>query len=169
MIGRECKGSNVFSGPVLIGRGLDLKSQVHYAALRELAKNFLVGIAEGPHPFPSRTRPLSPPAPMVLGAKAPGRVGPHQENNLKRGGQTFNKGCPPCFRQRACRLTPFLIWRQTLLAKLVPGYCLGRQDPPPAASSQNLSRPLSAFASFFQVADDPAVELAVNLVAVAVD
>ena len=27
------------------------------------------------HPFPSRTRPLSPPAPMVLGGRPPGRVG----------------------------------------------------------------------------------------------
>src|SRR5690606_16780304 len=35
----------------------------------------LVAIAEGTHPFPFRTRKLSPPAPMVLGAGAPGRVG----------------------------------------------------------------------------------------------
>ncbi len=32
-------------------------------------------MAEGNHTFPSRTRPLSPPAPMVLGPKGPGRVG----------------------------------------------------------------------------------------------
>src|SRR5690606_41282307 len=32
-------------------------------------------MAEGPHPFPFRTRPLSPPAPMVLGGRPPGRVG----------------------------------------------------------------------------------------------
>ena len=36
--------------------------------------------AEGVHPVPSRTRQLSPPAPMVLGAQAPGRVGHRQEN-----------------------------------------------------------------------------------------
>ena len=35
----------------------------------------LVTMAEGTHPFPSRTRPLSPPAPMVLGPAGPGRVG----------------------------------------------------------------------------------------------
>src|SRR6476620_10865471 len=32
-------------------------------------------IAAGVHLFPFRTEKLSPPAPMVLGAKAPGRVG----------------------------------------------------------------------------------------------
>ena len=35
----------------------------------------LVAMAEGNHTFPSRTRPLSPPAPMVLGPQGPGRVG----------------------------------------------------------------------------------------------
>ena len=35
----------------------------------------LVAIAEGNHAYPSRTRPLSPPAPMVLGSGDPGRVG----------------------------------------------------------------------------------------------
>lgn len=32
-------------------------------------------MAEGTHPFPYRTRPLSPPAPMVLVPKGTGRVG----------------------------------------------------------------------------------------------
>ncbi len=32
-------------------------------------------LPEGPHPFPSRTRQLSPPGPMVLAASAAGRVG----------------------------------------------------------------------------------------------
>ena len=32
-------------------------------------------MAAGPHPFPFRTRKLSPPAPMVLGTCVPGRVG----------------------------------------------------------------------------------------------
>src|ERR1700728_4359941 len=32
-------------------------------------------MAAGIHPFPSRTRQLSPPAPMVLGGRLPGRVG----------------------------------------------------------------------------------------------
>src|SRR4029079_4908902 len=34
-----------------------------------------VAMAAESHPFPSRTRPLSPPAPMVLGGRPPGRVG----------------------------------------------------------------------------------------------
>src|SRR3990172_4743700 len=34
-----------------------------------------VTLAEGPHPFPFRTRPLSPPAPMVLSGRPGGRVG----------------------------------------------------------------------------------------------
>ena len=32
-------------------------------------------MAAGSHPFPFRTRKLSPPAPMVLGGRLPGRVG----------------------------------------------------------------------------------------------
>jgi hypothetical protein len=35
----------------------------------------LVMMAEGNHAYPSRTRPLSLPAPMVLGPQGPGRVG----------------------------------------------------------------------------------------------
>ncbi len=38
-------------------------------------KDLPAAIAEGPHPLPSRTRKLSPPAPMVLGRGRPGRVG----------------------------------------------------------------------------------------------
>ena len=37
--------------------------------------DFPVAMAAGTHPFPFRTRPLSPPAPMVLGDRSPGRVG----------------------------------------------------------------------------------------------
>ena len=36
---------------------------------------FPVAMAAGTHPFPFRTRQLSPPAPMVLGGHSPGRVG----------------------------------------------------------------------------------------------
>ncbi len=38
---------------------------------------FLAIIAEGSHPFPYRTRSLSPPAPMILGS--PGKVGRCQD------------------------------------------------------------------------------------------
>ncbi len=37
--------------------------------------HFPVAISEGSHPFPSRTRKLSPPEPMVLRGKPRGRVG----------------------------------------------------------------------------------------------
>ena len=39
------------------------------------AYDCLVMMAEGIHAFPSRTRPLSPPASMVLGPQGSGRVG----------------------------------------------------------------------------------------------
>jgi hypothetical protein len=39
------------------------------------AKGFLATMAEGSHPIPSRTRKLSPPAPMVLQGSLCGRVG----------------------------------------------------------------------------------------------
>ena len=38
-------------------------------------ESFPVAISEGSHPFPSRTRKLSPPEPMVLRGKPRGRVG----------------------------------------------------------------------------------------------
>ena len=40
--------------------------------------DLLVTTPEGVHPFPSRTRKLSPPWPTVLGAQAPGRIGNRQ-------------------------------------------------------------------------------------------
>ena len=52
-----------------------------YLVFRERVSNLnsgLVTIAEGFHAYPSRTRPLSPPAPMVLGPQGPGRVGRRQ-------------------------------------------------------------------------------------------
>src|SRR5690606_4352811 len=93
-IGRKCKDSNVLSQPVLIGRGLDLAmpqpfrpvqlSRCSPPAVPQTAghhlpttyNRFPVRIAEGKHPFPFRTRPLSPPAPMVLPGQPGGRVGP---------------------------------------------------------------------------------------------
>src|SRR5437868_4333591 len=81
LIGRRCTHSNVFSRPVLIGRGLGtimpvlamerLRDTPHF----ENKHRFPVAIAAESHPFPFRTRKLSPPAPMVLGGRPPGRVG----------------------------------------------------------------------------------------------
>ena len=39
---------------------------------------FLAFIAAGSHPFPSRTRQLSPPAPMIVGPQGPSKVGRRQ-------------------------------------------------------------------------------------------
>jgi hypothetical protein len=44
---------------------------------------FPVTLAEGSHPFPSRTRKLSPPAPMVLRWQRRGRVGRRRIKNQK--------------------------------------------------------------------------------------
>ena len=44
-------------------------------SLPQLSAIFPVAMAVGKHPFPCRTRQLSPPAPMVLGGSLPGRVG----------------------------------------------------------------------------------------------
>jgi hypothetical protein len=68
----------VFSRPVLIGRGLEFffDARARYGVLKGMRTDrFPVAMAAGIHPFPSRTRPLSPPAPMVLGGRPPGRVG----------------------------------------------------------------------------------------------
>ena len=57
---------------------------------------FPVAIAAGTHPFPFRTRQLSPPAPMVLGGRPPGRVGRRRDFRSRRptlwgGPSTFNR------------------------------------------------------------------------------
>src|SRR3989339_974173 len=44
-------------------------------AIVALIRDISVAIAERPHPFPSRTRKLSSPAPMVLHGRLCGRVG----------------------------------------------------------------------------------------------
>src|SRR3954453_21337018 len=83
LIGRRCTHSNVFSRPVLIGRGLGTImpvlamefSGVEDPQLTTKTPRFPVAIAAESHPFPFRTRKLSPPAPMVLGGRPPGRVG----------------------------------------------------------------------------------------------
>ena len=46
---------------------------------------FPVTMAAGQHPFPFRTRQLSPPAPMVLGGRLPGRVGRRRNTSTEMG------------------------------------------------------------------------------------
>ena len=50
--------------------------------------SILVVIAKGVHPFPFRTRQLSPSAPMVLGSLGPGRVGRCQDRVFKHKSMT---------------------------------------------------------------------------------
>ena len=59
---------------------------------------FLVAIAAGSHPFPFRTRPLSPPAPKILGAKASGKIG-RRQNKLDRP-SVQSSGGPVCIWAR---------------------------------------------------------------------
>ncbi len=54
-----------------------------------------MAIAAESHPFPSRTRKLSPPAPMVLGERSPGRVGRRRISH-RNGGRPL--GLPPLSR-----------------------------------------------------------------------
>jgi hypothetical protein len=79
---------NTFRGPRKKGKRKFVSDSVfRRLSLSIYAVNArLVAIAEGFHTYPSRTRPLSPPAPMVLGPKGPGRVGRRQaDNHITRG------------------------------------------------------------------------------------
>ena len=111
MIGRRCTHGDVFSRPVLIGRGLDRTYNVSSPAFvlamecsethRDI--DFPVAMAAGTHPFPFRTRPLSPPAPMVLGDRSPGRVG-------RRRGSSIDDARPRGGRRRVCdRITTGIV------------------------------------------------------------
>ena len=54
--------------------------------------HWLVASARGPHPFPSRTRPLSLSAPMVLPLRGGGRVGRRQPYRRKPLARFFESG-----------------------------------------------------------------------------
>jgi hypothetical protein len=92
LIGRMCKHSNVFSLPVLIGREAWPQNNRHKFNNKLLTcpncanpiSKFSVAMAKGIHPFPSRTRKLSPSAPMVLHGKLCGRVGRRRKTLHKR-------------------------------------------------------------------------------------
>ena len=62
-------------------------------------------IAAGVHLFPFRTEKLSPPAPMVLGARAPGRVGRRRiscrKGHTRGGPSAFRSGPSACLAQPA--------------------------------------------------------------------
>src|SRR5215218_3823632 len=102
LIGGTCKHSNVFSGPVLIARGLDLEhTSTCYGVLRVSARSAQLRltawavIATGKHLFPFRTEKLSPLAPMVLGEQSPGRVGRRPPSSRKAPAQgAFRRSAP---------------------------------------------------------------------------
>ena len=93
----------------------------------------LVIMPEGYHPFPSRTRKLRPPGPMILGAQAPGKVGHRQVN--KRKGYLLGDGLfcvsygsvlGPTLQEHASRVA---VWRKSR-PLFVPGpMILGAQAP----------------------------------------
>src|SRR5436305_10192064 len=92
LIGRRCTHRKVLSRPVLIGRGLEtfmpvlaMKRSRGPDASPEALTRFPVALAAESHPFPYRTRKLSPPAPMVLGGRPPGRVGRRRILSKRRG------------------------------------------------------------------------------------
>ena len=96
---------------------------------------FAVAIAPGNHPFPFRTRKLSPVAPMVLGGQPPGRVGHRRTKQSER---------PPLrgsFRLRMLRiLTPRTRLRRAWSSRQDPwcpsGTCARCARPAPRPGSQ---------------------------------
>src|SRR5260370_338455 len=68
------------------------------APVRVVEVGVSVVLAEGKHPVPSRTRKLSPPAPMVLHGRLCGRVGHRRTQRKRREGPTGNGGAFLIFR-----------------------------------------------------------------------
>ena len=82
LIGQRCTHSNVFSRLVLITRGLDLNHADSRFAPSPSLFSFqgaaliqLVAITAGVHPFPFRTRKLSPTVPKILVWRRTGKIG----------------------------------------------------------------------------------------------
>ena len=81
--GHDPRGSTGFEVKVEVRSSLELRtlktrdgtSQQKLNLPFVCSESFPVAISEGSHPFPSRTRKLSPPEPMVLRGKPRGRVG----------------------------------------------------------------------------------------------
>src|SRR6476660_2975185 len=81
-----------------------------------------VVLAEGERPVPSRTRKLSPPAPMVLHSTGCGRVGHRRHQTHKRGGPP--RWAPSCFLWSGERaVVPFSVCRRK-------GCVVGRRQAP---------------------------------------
>ncbi len=99
-------------------------------------------MAEGSHPFPFRTRKLSPPAPMVLGSRGPGRVGRRRALTWRRtpgdgGPSPFSAPVPTTDRlDPSCRPPP----RPTHAVVVPPG----RAAPPALAGAPGHPAPVGA-------------------------
>src|SRR5256885_2815487 len=89
---------------------------------------FPVAIAAESHPFPFRTRKLSPPAPMVLGGRPPGRVG--RRRIIPREGAP--KGASSHFKRRTAATVAY-----PLHSRAAAGDDDGKvtAHPPPASCS----------------------------------
>ena len=88
-----------------------------------------MAIAEGIHPFPSRTRPLSLPTPMVLEGQPSGRVGNCRANNKRkhscvslnaffcyvREGENREMGI---YEFQACKRTPAVFFRRLMRERI---------------------------------------------------
>src|SRR5439155_6292276 len=108
-------------------------------------ERFPVAMEAESHPFPSRTRKLSPPSPMVLGGQPPGRVG-RRRNTPDRQGPRSPRG--PCSRPgySEAMATPPGSSRRARPSGGRPGGRSapqpqrregeGRRQPPPAAAGQ---------------------------------
>ena len=75
-----------------IKKGLAIFKKLWYyiQAVERLSKNELVLITAGVHPFPSRTRKLSPFVPKILGWRRPGKIGVRQHSRrFPLGGRLF--------------------------------------------------------------------------------
>lgn len=67
----------------------------HGSRSREHTHEILVTLAERPHPFPSRTRQLSSPAPKILRGQLLGKIGRRQDLCVSRGSMRgFADGTP---------------------------------------------------------------------------
>ena len=72
---RSTRSCSLWNAQGLRKRSLRRGLPVQSGGRASPSARFPVAMAAGKHPFPFRTRQLSPPAPMVLGGRPPGRVG----------------------------------------------------------------------------------------------
>ena len=153
------------SRPVLIGRGLGLNiaracsgvlgGLPHFGA-PPLDNKISVAIAAGSHPFPSRTRKLRLPAPMVLGGRPPGRVGRRRISHSRplRGPRDIfgpspgRRSTPPRGAFRRFRASSAVGWNAYVVARSPPPLVVHRSPVlgcRPSDGRSSGGRPTSRF------------------------